>query len=66
MRDGVSSARNELIKNVMSHYGYLEYLGMGVVHKIISGMLKYNGADPELIEENERFIVRLWKEPQRS
>ena len=62
MRIGCRSARNELLKDVMRDYGYLEHMGMGVPRKIIRGMREHNGTEPELIEENERFTIRLWKE----
>ena len=61
MRIGCRSARNELLKDVMRDYGYLEHMGMGVPRKIIRGMREHNGTEPELIEEDERFTVRLWK-----
>ena len=62
MRAGCRSARNELLKDVMRDYGYLEHMGMGVPRKIIRGMKDHNGTEPELIEDEERFTVRLWKE----
>ena len=58
---GCRSARNELLKDVMRDYGYLEPMGMGVPRKIIRRMREYNGTEPDLIEEGERFTVRLWK-----
>ncbi|MDD9983193.1 MAG: putative DNA binding domain-containing protein [Gammaproteobacteria bacterium] len=63
MRVGCRSARNELLKDVMRDYGYLEQMGMGVPRKIIRGMREHNGTEPDLIEEDERFTVRLWKDP---
>ena len=39
---------------------------MGVPRKIAKGMLDHDGTDPELIEDGERFVVRLWKEPGRA
>ena len=65
MRIGCRSARNELLKDVMRDYGYLEHMGMGVPRKIIRGMREHNGTDPDFIEEDERFTVRLWKDPPR-
>lgn len=59
MRTGCRAARNQLIKDVMRDYRYLEHMGMGVPRKIVIGMKKHNGTDPELLEEGERFIVRL-------
>jgi ATP-dependent DNA helicase RecG len=59
MRTGCRAARNQLIKDIMRDYGYLEHMGMGVPRKIIRGMKAHNGTDPELIDEDERFTVRL-------
>jgi hypothetical protein len=39
---------------------------MGVPRKIIAGMRAHNGTEPDLIEEEDRFTVRLWKEPKRK
>ena len=66
MRTGCRAARNQLIKDVMRDYGYMEHMGMGVPRKIIRGMLDHNGAEVEFIEDGERLIVRLWKEPRKS
>ena len=63
MRFGCRSARNELLKDVLRDYGYMEHMGMGVPRTIVRGMREHNGTEPELIEDGERFIVRLWKEP---
>lgn len=60
MRTGCRAARNQLLKDVMRDYGYLEHMGMGVPRKIVRGMHQHNGTDPDLIEDGERFIVRLW------
>ena len=60
MRAGTRAARNQLLKDVMRDYGYLEHMGMGVPRKIVRSMNEYNQTDPDLVEENERFIVRLF------
>lgn len=60
MRAGARAARNQLLKDVMRDYGYLEHMGMGVPRKIVCGMKEHNGSDPDLIEEDERFLVRLF------
>lgn len=65
MRTGCRSARNQLLKDVMRDYGYLEHMGMGVPRKIVRGMRELNGTEPDLVEDEERFIVRLWKGPKR-
>ncbi len=59
VRAGARASRNELINNVLRDYRYVEHMGMGIPKKIIKGMLNYNGTDPEFIETNERFIVKL-------
>ncbi|MCX7047305.1 MAG: hypothetical protein NTX50_17685 [Candidatus Sumerlaeota bacterium] len=61
MTTGCRAARNQLLKDVMRDYGYLEHVGMGIPRKIVKGMLAHNGTKPDLIEEEERFILRLWK-----
>ncbi len=64
MRQGYRATRNELIKEVLRDYRYIEATGMGVPRKIVQGMREHNGTEPDLIEEESRFIVRLWKEPR--
>lgn len=61
MRVGCRAARNQLLKDVMRDYNYLEHMGMGVPRKIVRGMLAHNRTQPDLIEEGENFIVRLWR-----
>ena len=60
MRTGCRASRNQLLKDVMGDYLYLEHMGMGVPRKIILGMKTHNGTVPALIEEQERFILRLF------
>ncbi len=62
MRAGYRASRNELIKEVLRDYRYIEATGLGVPRKIIEGMRAHNGTEPDLVEEEDRFIVRLWKE----
>lgn len=59
MRTGCRAARNQLLKDVMRDYGYLEHMGMGVPRKIIQGMRVHNHTEPELIEDVEQFTLRL-------
>lgn len=61
----VRVARNELLKEVLRDYGYVEHFGMGVRNRIIESMRAHNGTEPELIEEEDRFVVRLWKEQRQ-
>lgn len=59
MRFGTRSARNQLLKDVVRDYRYLEHLGMGIPRKIVRGMREHNGTESGLVELDERFIVRL-------
>ena len=59
MLSGVRAARNQLLKDVMRDYGYLEHMGMGIPRKIVKSMKAHNGTLPELLEDDERFIIRL-------
>lgn len=64
MRAGCRATRNELLRDILRDYRYIEATGLGVLRKIVQGMRAHNGTDPDLIEEEDRFIVRLWKEPK--
>lgn len=59
MRTGCRAARNQLLKDVMRDYGYLEHMGMGVPRKIVQGMRAHNHTEPALIEDAEQFTLRL-------
>ena len=61
MRAGYRASRNELIKEVLRDYRYVEATGLGVPRKIVASMAAHNGTDPDLVEEESRFVVRLWK-----
>jgi len=60
MRAGCRAARNQLLKEVMRDYRYLEHMGMGIPRKIILGMQTHNRTVPDLVEEQERFVLRLF------
>ena len=62
MRLGQRYARNQTLVNVMRDYGYVDARGMGIRNKIIPAMRRHNGTEPDLIAEDYRFTVRLWKE----
>ena len=66
MRAGMRYARNQTLVNVMRDYGYVDARGMGVRNKIIPGMRSHNGTEPDLIEEENRFTVCLWKESKSA
>ena len=59
MRAGCRAARNQLLKDVMRDYRYLEHMGMGIPRKIILGMQRHNRTVPELVDDQDRFILRL-------
>ena len=59
MLTGCRAARNQLIKDVMRDYRYLEHSGMGIPRKIVKCMREHNGTEPVLIEDGERFTLRL-------
>ena len=61
MKAGCRVTRNELIKEVLRDYHYVEASGLGIPRKIIAGMLKHNGTEPDLVEDEYSFMVRLWK-----
>ena len=61
MKAGARYARNQTLVNIMRDYGYAEARGMGVRNKIIPGMREHNGTESDLIEDENRFTVRLWK-----
>ncbi len=61
MKSGMRYARNQTLVNIMRDYGYVDARGMGVRNKIIPGMRAHNNTEPDFIEEENRFTVRLWK-----
>ena len=61
VKAGVRYARNQTLVNIMRDYGYVDTRGMGIRNKIIPGIRTHNGTEPDLIEEDSRFTVRLWR-----
>ncbi len=61
IKQGYRATRNELIKEVLRDYRFIEATGLGVPRKIVRGMLEHNGTEPDLVEAEDRFTVRLWK-----
>jgi ATP-dependent DNA helicase RecG len=59
MRAGARAARNELLKDAMRDYGYLEHMGLGVPRKIIALMRARNGTEPDFVEGEESLTVVL-------
>jgi ATP-dependent DNA helicase RecG len=61
MKSGYRASRNELIKEVLRDYRYVDARGLGIPRKIIPLMRDHNDTEPELVEEDDRFVVRLWR-----
>lgn len=61
----VRVTRNELLKQILRDCRYIEHFGLGVRKRIIQSMQAHNGTDPDLIEEEDRFKVCLWKSPRQ-
>jgi len=59
MRDGIRASRNEIIKETLRDYRFIDARGLGVPRKLIALMRERNGTEAELIEEETRFVVRL-------
>lgn len=66
MKQGYRAARNELLKEILRDYGYVEHRGMGVRNRIVQPMRAHNDTEPDLVEEESRFTVRLWKERRET
>ena len=63
MREGAARvARNELLQGILPDYGYIKHQGMGVGNRIIQQMRLHNGTEPDLMEEDDRLLLRHWKE----
>ncbi len=64
MKLSMRYACNPTRGNVMRDYSYVDARGMGIRNKVIPSLRTHNGTEPEWIEEENRFTVRLWKEPR--
>lgn len=61
MRAGTRATRNQLVLDVLRDYRYMEHAGMGIPRKIIRLMREYNGTEPDLEVDEDRFVLRLWR-----
>nr|VFJ64240.1 MAG: Putative ATP-dependent DNA helicase recG C-terminal [Candidatus Kentron sp. DK] len=66
MRAGCRAPRNQLLKDVMRDYGYMEHMGMGIPRKIVKLMEEQVGTTPELMVGEERFSLVLRRSSLRS
>lgn len=64
MRVGCRAARNQLIKDTMRDYGYMEHMGMGIPRKMYALMDQKGLPPPEITldEESTRVCLR-WAAP---
>jgi len=66
MKAGMRYTRNQTLVNMMCDYRYFDFRGMGILEKIIPGMLAHNGTEPEFAAEESRLTVRLQKGYRQS
>nr|VFJ90470.1 MAG: Putative ATP-dependent DNA helicase recG C-terminal [Candidatus Kentron sp. LFY] len=62
--EGGRAARNQLLKDVMRDYGYMEHMGMGIPRKIIEPMKEQVGTTPELTVGQEDFSLVPRRSPR--
>lgn len=61
VKAGSRHARNQTLHYVMRDCHPADIRNRGVRNRIIPGMRDHNGTEPDLIEEERSFTVRLWK-----
>lgn len=61
MKQGLRVPRNPILIQTMKDYGYVEHIGMGVRNKIIAGMKKHNGTEPDFIADDLQVKVILYR-----
>ena len=61
MKQGLRIPRNPILIQTLKDYGYVEHIGMGVRNKIILGMNKHNGTEPDFEADDLQLLVRLKK-----
>ena len=62
MKEGVVRvARNAMLKEIVRDYGYIEHFGMGVRNRNIESVPHHNGSEPELLDQDDRYVVHIWE-----
>lgn len=61
MLTGYRATRNEVIKEVLRDYRYMEASGLGIPRKIVRGMAAFNGTSPLLVESEDALSLTLFK-----
>ena len=56
--------RHELLREILRDYGYRKRFGMGVRNRIIESVRHHNDSEPELRDQDDRCVVRNWKQSQ--
>ena len=62
----VRVARNAILKEILRDYGCIEHYGMGVRNRIIVSVRQHNRTEPDLIDQESRFVVLMRKEYQTT
>lgn len=59
---GCRAARNELIRDILRDYGYIEARGLGIPYKILKVLREKGYPEPDFVEdlEGQRFIVKIF------
>lgn len=60
LRTGARSASNQLLKDVVRDYVYVEHMAMSISRKIIVGLKAHSGSEPEFIDQDEQQILKLY------
>ena len=62
MKEGIVRVpRNELLRELICDYGYSKCYGMGVRNRIFESVRHHNGSETELLDRDDRYVVRIWK-----
>ncbi len=65
MKQGVVRfPRNELLREILRDYGYRKRFGMEVRNRIIESVCHHNVSETELLDQDDRCVVRIWKQSQ--
>ena len=66
MKLGLRVPRNPILMQTLKDYGYVEHIGMGVRNKIIRGMRKHNGTEPDFAADELQLLVGLKRIPLKN
>ena len=66
MKQGLRIPRNPILIQTLKDYGYVEHIGMGVRNKIILGMQRHNGTEPDFIANDLQLGLCLYREKSQT